>query len=44
MTLTTNWLFAILAKAILELAAGGLSAETRGALQDIAEVATEGSN
>jgi hypothetical protein len=42
MTLSTNWLFLILAKAILELAAGGLSAPTREALQNIVDVSGEG--
>lgn len=42
MALTTNWLFFILAKAILELAAGGLSADTRASLEDLVAVAQEG--
>ena len=42
MTLTTNWLFLVLAKAILELASGGLSADTRASIEELAATAAEG--
>lgn len=38
----TNWLFFILAKAILELASGGLTAATRASLEDLVDTAAEG--
>ena len=41
MTLTFHWLVMILAKAILELASGGLSAETRLSIENLVRAASE---